>query len=114
MPYKYSVYTVTMASAGTLTGEANLGGTYKVAYLEVLSMNSNSQHHIKAANESGGTYRQVYHPSLNSSTVGTNVFAIGSAVSNGFIPIPDGLQFIKVETTATVDNGTTYRIHAGD
>jgi|SRR3990172_1449216 len=107
-------FTKTMASAGTLTGEYDLGRSWENVYLVVPSMTSNSQIHIQASESTGGTYRRLYHPSINSSTVGTNVFAVPSAVTNAHIPIPNGFRYLKVETTATIDSACIFKIICGD
>jgi hypothetical protein len=109
-----AVYTVTMASAGTLTSELKLQRSYKTMFIEIASMTSNSQIHIHAATVTGGTFRKVYFPLANSASPVGNVFTINSAVSNGIVPIPNGIQFLKVETTATVDNGCTFKIICSD
>lgn len=106
------VFTVTMASAGTLSSEADLGHACQYAYLEIISMTSNSQHHIQAAASTGGTYRRVKLQPV-SATVQTVDWAVASAASTAFVPLPPGLQYVKVETTATVDNGCNYRIVCG-
>lgn len=111
-----AVFTATMTSGATTTGEIQLGSNWNNVYLEIPSLSSNAEHYINAAGDSGGTYRRVYHPSLNSSTVGTNRFAIASSVTNALVPIPNGLKFIKVETSATVGSTTahTYRVFCAD
>lgn len=109
-----TVYTQTLTSGGTLTSAIDLGRAWNSVYLEITSIPSNSQIHIQAAETLAGTYRRVYHPSINSSTVTTNVFAVSSAVTNAIVPIPGGLRFMKVETTMAIDNGTVFKIHGGD
>ncbi len=107
-----SVFTVTMASAGTLSSEIDLGRSWKKVYLDPTG--AASEVRIQAAITAGGTYRQVYHPSINSSTASANIFKIPSAVSGGLIEIPAGLRFVKVETTATVANGNAFKIICSD
>jgi hypothetical protein len=112
-----AIFPATMASAGTLTSEVNLSRAWGRVYLEIPSMTSNTQIHIQGAYTStsgGGTYRRIYFDTLNSSTVGTNVYAIASAVTNAIVPIPPGIQFVKVETTATVNDGCTFRLICSD
>lgn len=104
-------YAVTMASGATLTAELDLGSYFTNLYLDCTG--AASEIRLQAAAAAGGTYRQVYHPSINSSTVGVNIFKISSAASGGFVPIPAGIRFLKVETTATVSNGLTFTIIAG-
>lgn len=104
-------FQVTMASAGTLTAQVDLANAGSLGtYLEIPTMTSNSQVHIQAAIADSGTFRRIYHPTLNSSTVGTNVFAIVSGATNCVVPIPNGLRYMKIETTATIDNGCLFRI----
>lgn len=107
-----SKFAVTMASAGTLTSELDLGRAWKKVYLDPTG--AASEVRIQAAISAGGTYRQLYHPSINSSTVGANIFKIPSAVSGGLIEIPAGLRYIKVETTATVANGLVFTLIAAE
>lgn len=105
----------TMSSAGTTSAEVNLGRNWEKVYLVVPSLTSNSQIHIKASESAGGTFRRICHPAINSSTVSTpNDFAIGSAATNRMVPIPNGFQYLKVETTATVDSGQTFTIICSD
>jgi hypothetical protein len=109
-----SVFYKTIASAATKSSEFDLARAWKTVYLEIPSMTSNTQIHIQAANESGGTYRRVYHPAVNSSAAQVNVFAITSSVTGCMVPIPNGFRYLKVETTATVDNGATFRMICSD
>lgn len=113
----YRVFPSTMTSGGTLSTEVFVGRSWGSIFLEVPSMNSNSQIHVQAAytaSSSGGTYRRITHPMVNSSTVGTNDFAITSSVTSRMVPIPNGFQYYKVETTATVDNGGVFNIICSD
>lgn len=102
-----------IASGATLSAEINLAQNWGTVFLEIPTMASNTQFYIQAANSSGGTYRRVKFPSINSSTVGINDFAIPSSATGCFVPIPNGLQYVKVETTATVDSGNTFRFICG-
>lgn len=107
-----SVFTVTITSGATLSSEISLGRSWKKVYIDPTG--AASEVRIQAAATTGGTYRQVYHPPINSSTVGNNIFKIGSAVSGGICEIPAGLQYIKIETTAAVSNGNTFKLICSD
>lgn len=110
----FTRYVTTMASGGTLTGQVDLGRAFAKVYLEVPSMTSNTQLHIQAAAEQGGTFRRVKQWNVASANVSAD-FAIASSVSGGaLVPIPPGLQYVKVEATATVDNGATFKIICSD
>lgn len=115
----YAPYVVTIAAGATLTAEIDLGGSWNTVYLEIPTLTSNSQHHIQAAfanSAAGGTYRRVYHPPINSATSSSTPFAISSQSTNCLVPIPGGLRFVKIETTASVASSTdtVYRLFAGD
>jgi len=102
------VFVVTMASGATLTAEVDLGGHWTKVFLDPTG--AASEVRLQAAATTAGTYRQVYHPSVNSSTVSNNIFKIGSAASGGISEVPNGLQYLKIETTAAVTNGATFNI----
>jgi hypothetical protein len=107
-------FAVTMASGGTLTSALNLGKTFQKVYLDVPSMTSNSNIHIHAAASVSGTYRRVALPVIGTATIGHNTFTIGSATTNRVLEIPAGLQFIKIETTATCDSGQIFNVLCED
>lgn len=106
----FSPFAVTMASAGTLTSQIDLGAGWSQAYLEIPSMTSNTQIYIRGASTDGGTFRRVKHPSINSSTVTTNDFVIQSTATNCFVPMPAGVRFVKIETEVTVNDGCVFKI----
>lgn len=109
---KYVVFPATMASAGTLTSEVDLGHAWSTVYLEIPTQTSNILHLIQAARESGGTYRRIYHPSVNDSTLPNNLaFSISSSTTQALVPIPGGFRYMKVETSGTVNDGAIYRFH---
>ncbi len=109
-----STFPATMASGGTLSAEVKLGRSWQNMFLVIPSMTSNSEIRIQVCDVSGGTYRQLMHPSINSSTVATNIYKIASSVTSVAVPIPAGYQYMKVETTATVDGGQTFKVICGD
>lgn len=108
----HTKYTVSIASAGTFSSELDLGRAWGKVYLDPTG--AASEVRLLAAATTGGTFRQVYHPSINSSTVGANVFKIPSSVSGGFIEVPVGFRFMKIEVTAAVANGNTFTIICSD
>lgn len=109
-----SVFTATMVSGNTTTSAIDVARAWYSAYLEIPTMNSNTNIHIQGSADLTGTYRRIYHPPINSSTSGLNLFVIISGVTNAIVPIPGGVRFMKIETTATVDNGCVFKLHCGD
>lgn len=109
----FAVYTCTMTSGATLTNQIDLGGSFTNVFLEIPAM-TNAVHFIKAANSTGGTFRRVYNAPINSATIAANAFAIVSTATNCMVPIPEGLQYLKVETEIAIADGATYRVIVGD
>ena len=105
-------YQVSMASGASLTTSVDLGRAWAKVYLDPTG--AASEVRLQAAQILDGTFRQVYHPSINSSTAGANIFKIPSSVSGGLIELPAGLQHIKLETTAAVANGVTFKLICSD
>ena len=109
-----SVFTTVMdgsTAAASLTSAVDIGEKqYNSAYLEIPTMTSNSALNVLAAATLDGTYRQVYHPAINTSTAEANAFQIASSVS-GLIPIPNGLQYLKIQATASVSFSASFKIH---
>ena len=108
-----SIFVLTMASGGTTTSNINLARSWKSLYLEVPSMNSNSEVHIYGSTDDS-SFRKIYHPAPNSVVISGNQFKISSAVTNSFIPIPNGVRSLKIITTATIDNGCVFKIVCSD
>lgn len=108
-------YQVTMASGGTLTAQLDLGRSFNTMYFVVPSMVSNSQIFIQGSEVTGGNYRRIKMPVINTTTVAApNDFNIASAATNCMVPMPNGFQYLKIETTATVDNGQTFKVICSD
>jgi hypothetical protein len=102
-------FPATMVSGNTTTGQIDLRKAWSAVWLEICSMPSNTQIYIQAASVTSGTFRRVCHPVTNGTVPQTLYeFAIQSGTTSDFVPVPNGFQYMKVETTATVDNGTTF------
>lgn len=109
-----STFSATMASGATTTSEIKLSRSWQNMFLVVPSMTSGTEVRIQVSDASGGTYRQLMHYPVNSSTVAVNIFKVNSSVTNAAVPIPAGYQYMKIETTATVDSGNTFKVICGD
>lgn len=108
------VYQATIASGATLSTYVDIARSYKTLYLEIPTLSTASNIFIQGAATADGTYRRIFNPSINSSTVGINVFQVLTAASNGYVPIPNGIRFLKVETSTSVGNGATFNIICSD
>lgn len=109
-----AVFTTSVASGATASSAIDLQRSWGSAYLAIQSMISNSELRLQASDALDGTYRQVYHPAINSATVANNIYKILSSVTSAMVPIPAGLRYLKVEQTATADSGQSYKIICGD
>jgi hypothetical protein len=110
------VFDATVASFSTLSGEVDLGGAYDMVALIVPTMASNSQVHIQGTDTSGGTYRRIFHPVVNSTAAGAPIaLTVVSSVTNAIVPIqvPAGLRYMKIETTAIVSFSAGFKIIVG-
>lgn len=109
----YTVFTATMPSGGTSTSGVELARAWKYIYLEIPTMTSNTEMYV---NGSGldTTYRPIYH-ALPAITFPVAIrFVINSALTNAFVPVPNGIRYLKVETSATVDDGCIFRVVCSD
>lgn len=103
-----SVFAPVMASGTTLTAEIDLGRAWQRAWIDTTG--AASEVRFQVATVSGGTYRQVMLPAANTSTVQANIWKISSGASGSLIDAPTGVRFLKVETTASVANGLTFKV----
>ena len=108
----YKVFETVIASGATLSAELDLGRAYKKVYLDMAG--AKAEVRLQGASETGGTYRSILHPIPNTTTVQANAYKIASAISGFIAEIPGGFRFIKVETTAAVADGATFKIHCSD
>lgn len=106
-------FPMVMVSGASLTPAADVGKAFESVYLEIPTMTSNTALFLQASGDNV-TYRRVQLPLINTSTVGSNDFQILSSVTNRMVQIPAGFRFWKIETTATVDNGCTFKIICRD
>ncbi len=112
----YSVFTPTaIASGASTSGEADLARGWKNVMLVVGTMSTAAQIQVFASPTSGGTYQQVYHPAINSSTVATNPYLLTTlGTSGGIAPVPAGYRYMKFATTAVVSGGVALKVICSD
>jgi len=116
----YSVFTgITVASAASTSGEVDLSRAWKTVYLDIGTMSTGMAINIWAAHATtadGGTYRPVYHPTVNAATVLTNPFVISGVVgaNGGCVPMPNGLRYFKVVLTGVVSGGALFKAICSD
>jgi len=107
----HNVFLATMASAGTLTSEINLGRSWHRMKIESPAR-SNTTLYVQAANASGGTFRRIY--AEGNATTSPALFQVASNATNVMIPIPAGYQFIKIESQDAISDGAGFKIIASD
>jgi hypothetical protein len=111
-----SVYYGTIASGASTTSDIVLDRSYKNVLLHVPTMSTGVNLKILGKAQSSDGYYVVYHPVMNSSTVGINEFVISSAVGSGggIVPIPNGLPFMKIMGTGVVSGGVIFKVICSD
>lgn len=110
----YTIYPVILASNTTLTPAVDLSRAWGSAFLHIPSGTSNTQYWVHAAPTLAGAYCRISQAPINSSTVGINDFTIHTAATGRVVPIPNGVRFVKLETSGPVSNGATYNILVAD
>lgn len=110
-----SVFTGAIAS-GASTVSFDLGRAWNTVYAEVGTMSTAAAISVYGAGTAAGTYRQVYHPTINSATVVTNSFVVQSNVgtNGGTAPIPSGLRYIQLRASAVVSGGVSLSVICSD
>lgn len=108
-----AVYSVQIASFGTSTSAITMGRSWKFVYLEVPTMTSASALFIQGSSD-GIAYRRIYHPVINTSSVQSNTFVIGSGVSQRMVPIPNGMPFMKVESEVVLSFTAAFKVICSD
>lgn len=105
-----------VASGASTSGEFDLTRYWKTVYLDIGSMSTGMAINIHAATESGGTFRPVYHPTVNAAATLTVPFVISGVVgaNGGCVPIPNGLRFFKVVLTGVVSGGAIFKAICSD
>ena len=106
-------YSITMPSGGTSTASLDIARSWKTIYLEIPSMTSNSELYINGSTDNV-TFRMTYHPQgAVTAPIGVR-FLINSAVTNAIVPIPNGVRYIKIESSATINNGCVFKVLCSD
>ncbi len=112
MAYKRSLpFTASMASGETLTTYVDLTQAYDRVLLGIPTMASGTDVLVQVAGTSGGTYRNLYHEPIVSSTTPTKV-QIDSSVTQAFVPLEIlGAEYIKIElSTAMTATSAQFEI----
>lgn len=104
-----SVFNVAIASGATLSSELDLSRAWGKVMIDPTG--ANAEVRLQVAPATGGTYRQLYYPAANSVS---GIVKVASAASGGVIEVPAGARFIKVETTAAVADGATFKVYCSD
>lgn len=111
----HAAYSAPIASFSTSSAEVDLGRSWQINYLVVPSMTSQSQVHLQASDISGGIFRRVTMPIYNSTAAAApTLFTVVSGVTGQIVPMPNGLRYVKVETTAIVSFTANFRIICSD
>lgn len=108
-------FTGSMASGVSITGEIDLQKSWNKLSLVVPSMASGSDVYLLASEESGGTYRRVFHQPTNTSAT-VSAFFVTSGVTNCVVPLSNvNVRYLKVQvSTATTDTPYTFKVICAD
>ena len=104
------VFTLSMASATSLSSAMDLDLTPRWATLMVPTMASGSDVKIYASDSLTGTYRQMCYMGSTAPAL----YSIASTVTNCAVPFPAYARFIKIQLSSqTSDTPYTFKIVTG-
>lgn len=111
-----SVYYATMTSGASTTSDIVLDRSWKNVMLHVPTMSTGVALKFQAKAQISDSYYNIYHPVMNSSTVGINPFVVSAVVGDGggVVPIPNGLPFMRIVGTGVVSGGVNFKIICTD
>jgi hypothetical protein len=105
------VFSVDVTSGATLSSAIDLSQGWSTINLKIPSFSSGSDIYIHAAESASDTFVRVMHPPINSATVAVSDFRIASGLSARVIPIPVGIQHMKIElSTGQTDTTSTFEV----
>lgn len=106
-------YSMTIASFATSSSGVDMGRGWKTMYLQIPTMTSQTQLYIQGSNDNV-TFARVYFPLANATAPVASLFNIPSNVTSAIIPIPNGIRYMKVESTAVVSFTASFRVICSD
>ena len=102
--------------SGASTVSFDLGRTWKTVYAEVGTMSTAVALNVFGGASAAGTYRQVFHPQVNSATVIVNPYVISNIVgtNGGIVPVPNGCRYLQFRGGAVVSGGVSMTLICSD
>jgi hypothetical protein len=124
----YAVFSASVASGATRTGEVFLGRPWKQMYLEVPTFTSQTTLYLVAAAFSGGPYRRIYGITSSTASVQVTEFAIASTCTNALLKLDSlksdtaqmtggictAFKYVRVECQNAVADGVTFNLICSD
>ena len=117
MSYGHQIFTDTIASGASTSGGINLTRGYRQIHVQVGTMSTQAAISVQGSSDSGSTFYNVFHPSINSATVGTPqvIIASGVGTNGGVTPLPvGGIPHVRFIATAVVSGGVAFKIICSD
>lgn len=113
-----TVYTGSIAANAKTSSTYDLKRTYDTVYIQVPSMTAFAITGTCAiyvqGSYNGSTFARLYHPPVNTSSSGLNVFELPTTVSSAVVPIPNGLRYIRIETANTMSAAVDFNVICSD
>ena len=111
-----SVFPATIASGASTSSDIVLDRSYKNVLLQVGTMSTGVNIQVEGKALVTDTYKYLYHPAINSSTVTTNQFIVSGAVGSGggIVPVPNGLPYMRIRLTGVVSGGVSFQVICSD
>jgi hypothetical protein len=109
-----SVFTKTITVGGSLTASYDLGRAWPSVYLVVPTMaayitTATCNIYVKASADNS-TFFDVVFPPANSATTGVVTFTLANTISQCVVPIPNALQYLKVQVANNATAAVAFNI----
>jgi len=112
------MFSDTIASGAAASTGVNLGGgSWTQIQIQVGTMSTSAALSIGNSVDNGTTFYNLFHAPINSSTVSTNQYFIGSSVgtNGGTVALGyGGYMHLKITATGVVSGGVSFKIICSD
>lgn len=112
-----SIFPISIASGGSITGSLDLTRTWSYVYLQVPTMTAyvaTSTCNIYVyGSTNGSNFFQFAYPPQNTSTTGFVTFTLANSISQCIVPIPNACRYLKIQVGNTATAGVTFTVIAG-
>lgn len=112
-----SVFSTTIASGASTSGGISLARAWNKIFVQVGTMSTAAAISVQVSPDTGTTWYDLFHSTVQSATVATPKVFIASGVgtNGGTTPLPaGGLNYVRFLATAVVSGGVAFKLICSD